>query len=374
MIFYGLGYCAEMNGDDAAAKTWYAKGSQAPHDYCYPFRPEEIEMLTHAIAADPKDAKAPYYLGNLFYEHQPERAVTLWETSRSLDPSFYIVHRNLALAYRDIRKDYPAALESIRKAVSCNAGDPRLLFETDVINDLNGLSAKEKYDFLMANKKTAVKHYETLLRLITRAVENGKYDEALSLLDNNDIVESEGAREKQSDYLNSYALKAWDLLRKNRGKAAVDVMQKALDYPVGLYGRAQFAQLYYLMGLAQKKAGNAEKATEFFQKAAEGVERGAGADRQYAYYSGLAQRELGNEAAARELFQGMTSAADESNVINGQFGGRVSAEARRAQGEMTAGLGYLGLGDKASAKAHLQKAVEYNSGNIWAKKMLESIK
>ena len=374
MIFYGLGYCAEMNGDSAAAASWYRKGSQAPHDYCYPFRPEEIEMLTHAIAADPNDAKAPYYLGNLFYEHQPERAVDLWEKSRSLDPSFYIVHRNLALAYRDIDRDYPKALESIRKAVSCNADDPRLLFETDVINDLNGLTAKQKYDFLIANRKTAVKHYETLLRLITRAVENGKYDEALSLLDNNDIVESEGAREKQSDYLNSYALKAWDLIRKNKGKQAVGVMQKALDYPVGLYGRAQFSQLYYLMGLAQKKAGNAAEATEYFQKAVNDVESGAGGDRQYAYYTGLAQRELGNEAAAQEIFRGMTSAVDESNVINGQFGGRVTEGARRAQAEMAAGLGFLGLGDKAQAKEHLQKALDANSGNIWAKKMLETIK
>lgn len=374
MLFYGLGYCAEMEGDPAVAASWYGYGSAAPHDYCYPFRPEEREMLCHAIAANPKDAKAPYYLGNLLYEHQPEKAVALWETSRSLDPSFYIVHRNLAIAYKDIRKDYPAALESIRKAVSCNAGDPRLLFETDVINDLNGLSAKEKYDFLIANKKTAVKHYETLLRLITRAVENGKYDEALSLLDNNDIVESEGAREKQSDYLNSYALKAWDLLRRNRGKAAIDVMQKALDYPVGLYGRAQFAQLYYLMGRAQKQAGHAAYAAEYFRKASEGVEQGSGADRQYAYYSGLALQELGNGEAAREIFRGMTSAADESNVISGQFGGRVSAEVRRAQGEMTAGLGHLGLGDKDQAKAHLQEALEYDSGNIWAKKILETIK
>ena len=331
-------------------------------------------MLRHAIAADPKDAKALYYLGNLRYEHNPEEAVALWEKSRDLDPSFYIVHRNLALAYRDIDRDYPKALASIQKAVSCNADDPRLLFETDVINDLNGKSAKEKYDFLIANRKTAVKHYETLLRLITRAVENGKYDEALNLLDNNDIVESEGAREKQSDYLNSYALKAWDLLQKNRGKQAKDVIQKALDYPVGLYGRAQFSQLYYLAGLARQKAGDSAGAKEFFTKAVNDVERGTGADRQYEYWTGLAQQALGDNAAAQETFRGMTASANEGNVINGQFGGRVTNAARQAQNEMNAGLGYLGLGDKANAKQHLSKALELNSGNIWAKKMLESIK
>ena len=374
MAYYALGYCAEMTGDAAAAASWYKKGSQAPHDYCYPFRVEEAVMLQHAIAADPKDAKAPYYLGNLRYEHIPAEAVALWEKSRELDPSFYIVHRNLALAYRDIDKDYPKALESIRKAVACNADDPRLLYETDVINNLNGLSAKQKYDFLIANKKTAVKHYETLLRLITRAVENGQYDEALNLLDHNDIVESEGAREKQSDYLNSYALKAWDLLRKNKGKQAADVIQKALDYPVGLYGRAQFSQLYYLAGQAAQKRGDAATARDYFDKAAHDVEKGMGADRQYDYWSGLAEKELGNTAAAEEIFRGMTNTASTANMIGGQFGGRTTAAAFAAQNEMNVGLGWLGLGDKAQAKEHLQKALDANSGNIWAKKILESIK
>jgi hypothetical protein len=41
---------------------------------------------------------------------------------------------------------------------------------------------------------------------------------------------------------------------------------------------------------------------------------------------------------------------------------------------MTAGLGWLGFGDKAAAKEHLQKALILNSGNIWAKKILETIK
>lgn len=374
MITYGIGYCAEMQGDSAAALAAYQKASKMPHDYCYPFRPEESVILSHAISANPTDAKAHYYLGNLFYEHQPELAVSLWETSRTLDPSFYIVHRNLALAYKDIAKDYPKALESIKAAVACYSDDPRLIFETDVINDLNGLSAKEKYDFLIKNKKTAVKHYETLLRLITRAVEYGKYDEALSLLDNNEIVESEGAREKQSDYLNSYALKAFALLNKGRGAAAVDVMKKALDYPVGLYGRAQFAQLYYLTGLAYQKKGDAAEAAKYFSMAANDVEVGSGADREYLYYTGLAQKALGNAQKAEEIFKQLTASANEGNVINGQFGGRTSERSRYTQQEVQAGLGYLGLGDKQKAKEHLNNALNVDSGLIWARTWLATIK
>ncbi|MDD7010976.1 MAG: DUF5107 domain-containing protein [Candidatus Cryptobacteroides sp.] len=374
MVSYALGFCAEMQGDKEEAVALYKKASALPHDYCFPFRVEESVILSHAIAAVPTDAKAHYYLGNLFYEHQPEVAVSLWEKSQELDPSFYIVHRNLALAYKDISKDYPKALEMINKAVACNASDPRLIYEKDVINDLNGLSAKEKYEFLIKNKKTAVKHYETLLRLITRAVEYGKYDEALNLLDNNEIVESEGAREKQSDYLNSYALKAFALINKGRGAAAVDVMNKALNYPVGLYGRAQFAQLYYLTGLAYQKKGDAAKANEYFTKAVDDVELGRGADREYLFYVGLAQKALGRTADAESTFSDLTKSANEGNVINGQFGGRTSERSRYTQQEVQAGLGYLGLGDKSKAKEHLNNALSVDSGLIWARTWLSTIK
>lgn len=375
MVTYAYGYFNEMLGNADEALASYKKASTLPHDYCYPFRQEESVILAHAIEMNPSDAKAPYYLGNLYYEHQPERAVALWEKSRDLDGTFYITHRNLALAYRDIDKDYPKALESIKKAVSCNAGDPRLLYETDVINNLNKVSAKDKYEFLIKNKKTAVKHYETLLRLITRAVEYGKYDEALDLLDNNSIIESEGAREKQSDYLNSYALKAWDLIKKGRGAAAVDVMQKALDYPVGLYGRAQFAQLYYLTGLAYQKKGDKAMAAEYFNKAVNDVEVGSGNDREYTYYVGLAQKELGNTAEAEKIFKSLTGAENAGNVINGQFGGgRTTSDARAAQSAYQAGLGYLGLGDKAKAKENLSKALDLDSSLIWCRTMLNSIK
>jgi hypothetical protein len=51
------------------------------------------------MKSNPRDARAPYYLGNLLYDWQPEEAVRLWETSAAINPSFSIVHRNLATAY-----------------------------------------------------------------------------------------------------------------------------------------------------------------------------------------------------------------------------------------------------------------------------------
>ena len=52
-----------------------------------------------AIAANPADSRAPYYLGNLLFDHQPDRAIALWEKSAALGADFPVVYRNLAMVY-----------------------------------------------------------------------------------------------------------------------------------------------------------------------------------------------------------------------------------------------------------------------------------
>ena len=73
-------------GDAAAAATWARRGRELPSDYCFPFRLESIAVLEYAMALDASDPRAPYYLGNLLYDIQPERAIEEWETARALDP------------------------------------------------------------------------------------------------------------------------------------------------------------------------------------------------------------------------------------------------------------------------------------------------
>ena len=69
-------------------------------DYCFPNRLEAILALQCAMVQNPDDARAPYYLGNLYYDkRQYDLAMEAWETSARLDGSFPTVWRNLALAF-----------------------------------------------------------------------------------------------------------------------------------------------------------------------------------------------------------------------------------------------------------------------------------
>lgn len=373
MLSYHLGYYNEQMGDAATALSYYQKAQKMPHDYCYPFRSEEVVMLRSAMKMNPQDGKAPYYLGNLLYEHQPKQAIIEWENSRRIDPTFYITHRNLGLAYKEIEKDYGKALASMQDAVACSKDDPRLLFEIDVLNELNKVSPKEKYEFLRKNRTIAAKRSETLLRLVTRSVEYGKYDEALKTLETNTIHESEGAREMQNAYLNSYTLRAIQSLGKSRTDAALNDLEKALDYPIGLYGRSRYAQLYYLSGQAYQKKGDQAKAKEFFQKTME-INTERGADREFDYYKGLALIEMGKENEAKQVFQKMLDNVNrDGNAFFTQFEGGASSDAQKATNHYLAGLAYKGLGDKNKAENEFRESLKMNPSHIWSKMHLDTL-
>ncbi|KAA6344389.1 Lipopolysaccharide assembly protein B [termite gut metagenome] len=374
MLYYYLGYYWEKLGDSTKALSYCQKGSTMSHDYCFPFRSEEVVILRSAMNLNPFDAMAPYYLGNLLYEHQPEMAVAAWEKSRELNNKFYITHRNLALAYKDLQKDYVKALTSMQQSVACSKNDPRLLYEIDVLNELNRVSPKQKYDLLKNNMKTVQKRSETLLRFVTRAVEYGKYDEALKTLETNSIVESEGAREMQNDYLNIYTLKSMDLLKHAKYDDALKYINLALNYPIGLYGRSRYAQFYYITGLIYKKKGDNTKAQELFQKTTE-VNTERGTDLEYNYYKGLALNELKKAGEAKQIFEQMLSSLGrENDAFFNQFEGGMTADVQRVTNHYIAGLAYAGLDNKAKARAEFQEALKINPGHIWSQVYLDSLK
>jgi tetratricopeptide (TPR) repeat protein len=376
MIYYYLGYFNENLGDQGKALAYYQKAGKMPSTYCFPFRAEEILILEHAMQLNPSDAKAPYYLGDLLFEHQPDKAISLWEKSSQLDNTFYIVHRNLGLAYRDIQKDYTKALASMNKASACNSDDPRLLVEVDGLNELNKVSAQNKYEFLKSRSATAKKRSDALLRLATRTVEYGRFDEAINILTTNNIRESEGARELQSAYLNAYTLRGLESLKKGKFENALKDIETAQNYPGSVAGRARSAQFDYLKGVISKKTGKNAAAEDLFKKALTINISGAGADREYLYYQGLALKETGKIEESQKLFQKMLDDVlnkEGENTFFTQFEGGQTAETRLALKHYLAGLAYEGLGDKVKAIAEFSETLKINPGHIWSKVHIESL-
>ncbi len=98
MVYYTLGWLHGRAGDHATAMKEFKRAAECAPDYCFPARLEDIAVLEAAMQANLADARAPYYLGNLFYDRKRQaEAIQLWERSAKLDPGFSIVWRNLGI-------------------------------------------------------------------------------------------------------------------------------------------------------------------------------------------------------------------------------------------------------------------------------------
>jgi len=375
MLYYYLGYYWSKRGEMKKASVYYTTANSMPHTYCFPFRRESVDVLNHAMEVNPDDAKTSYYLGNLFYEDRPEMAIQLWEKSRELDDSFYIVHRNLALAYEEVQDNVVKAMESMERAVDRNSEDPRLLYEMDRLYEINKEPSQKKYTLLKNNSTTAKKRTETMLRLATRAVEVGKYDEALDILLNNEFPQFEGGREMQDTYLNAYTLRGLDYFEEGKYRLALQDFTTALNYPVGRFGRSRRAQFHYLIGRAREAIGESEKASDAYRKCLAIEVRDEGRDQEFMYYQGMALNKLGKTEQATQIFNSLLESAQsqEGNTFFRQFEGGMSQDQLKAVTHYLAGLAYKGLGEVEHAKAEFSRVAELDPGLVWNQWHLESL-
>ena len=137
MTYYYLGWCL-VQGELPGTGQVFAQAAEMCPDYCFPNRLEAILALQCAMEQNPHDAKAPYYLGNLYYDkRQYDLAMEAWETSARLDDNFPTVWRNLALAYFNKKNEETKAIEYMERAFRLDTTDARILMELDQLYKLS---------------------------------------------------------------------------------------------------------------------------------------------------------------------------------------------------------------------------------------------
>jgi len=373
MLYYYLGYAHSKLGKSDLALKYYQTASSKPHDYCFPFRNEENIVLNDAMFVNPSDAKAPYYLGNLLYEKQPQKAIEVWEKSAQIDPTFYIVHRNLSIAYNEVNKDPAKALASIEKAYSCNNQDAKLLQEVDEMMGLNNVSIEKKYNFLKKNEKVAAKRSETMVHFAIRCFQYEKFDEAVRIMNVTKLVEQEGGTKYQNAYLNAYTLRGMTNFNAGKYQKALADFLTASKFPV-VYGRNRLAQLYYLLGITYEKTGNKTEAKINFEKTINAVNTvPAGrlsSEGENLFYKGMALKNLGETEKANAEFDILLQYANDKIEVNyffNQFDKGQSQTTMRAGKHYLAGLAYIGYGEHEKANIEFKKALELIPEHSWSK-------
>ncbi|WP_316783743.1 DUF5107 domain-containing protein [Pedobacter frigiditerrae] len=317
MVYYYLAFFAAQLNEPVQVKKWLTKASKAASYLCFPNRLADISVLKFAIANNPTDSKAPYYLGNLWYDkRQYNEAIACWEQSISVKKSFPTAHRNLGIAYFNKSLDKNGAITAFETAFSLDKKDARVLMELDQLYKRINRPVAERLKFLELHLKTVVQRDDLYLERLSLYNFGGDHKLAYDLLMERQFHPWEGGEGKVSgQYLFAQVEWAKQEIEAGNFELAIGLLTEAQTYPHNLgegklYGAAE-NDIFYWLGVAHKGLSNDDEAKRYFIKATAGsAELGAAMfynDQQpdKIFYQGLAWLKLGQHVKAKAIFDNL---------------------------------------------------------------------
>jgi tetratricopeptide (TPR) repeat protein len=315
MLFYMMGYYSRLKRDARGGEMYFQLASQQDPERCFPNDLRSLLALQAALKLNRSDARAAYYLGNLWYDkRQVPEATACWEQSRRADRTFATVHRNLALVYFNERHDPARALTALKRAFSLDPTDARVLFELDLLKRRVRVGPEQRFRFLHRHWKVVETRDDLLVEYVTLLNSLGRHEDALRYLSAHRFHPWEGGEGRVTgQYVVSLVELARQHLAAGQAAKAVDLLERSRTYPANLgegklYG-AQENHILYWLGLAHQGRGERGDARRFWNEASAGMKVPAPAlyyndpNPETIFYQGLALRSLGRGTPARERFQ-----------------------------------------------------------------------
>ncbi len=290
-----------------------AEAENRPADYCFPNKLEDITVLRFAMERGCRK-KAPYYLGNLFYDKlQWQEAVSLWEIAEQMDGDFPTVHRNLAIAYYNKKQDKEGARKQLERAFALDTSDARVFLELDQLYKKLGMDCAMRLANYEAYPRLAEARDDLYVEYVTLLNAAGAHEKALECMMGRHFHPWEGGEGKITT---QYALALLELAKEKMQDGsfaqAEQLLRRALVYPENLgEGKLEGTKdnhLYYQLGLCLQAQEREEEARECYLLATEGTDEPAGAmyyndqPAEMILYQGLAWQKLGESAKAKARF------------------------------------------------------------------------
>jgi len=396
LSYYKAYYLAAKSGSEEEVRQALETAEGQKPDYCFPNKLEDIAVLQFAVEKG-CHAKAPYYLGNLYYDKlQWQEAVRLWELSAETDSAFPTVHRNLALAYYNKCKEPEKAKQALETAFSLNPSDVRIFLERDQLHKKLGWSFEERladyetHTALLEGRDDLYIEYITLINL------TGNHEKAYDCIMGHKFHPWEGGEGKiTTQYTLALLTMAQDALRQKDYAKAEELLRKAFVYPENLgEGKLEGTKdnhLYYHLGLALEGQGKTAEAEECFRNATLGTDEPAGAmyyndqPADMILYQGLSYLKLGMAREARARFYRLIDYGErhlEDEVKIQYFAVSLPeflifdedyAMRNRAHCYYLMALGNMGLGDNGKAFAFLARALAVEPSHMMCRVYLSQM-
>jgi tetratricopeptide (TPR) repeat protein len=370
LVYYYLGFFQDKKGDKAGAEKYFEKASGMPTDYISPFRAFDENVLKKVIEYRPNDAIPYYYLGNLFFDKQPEKAIDYWEKSVQLDPSLAIAWRNLGWGYNYFSNDIQKSISAYEKAISLKKDEPVYYTELDVLYERNNSPLEIRSGLFEAANEIVKKRDDAFVREILVLNLTGQADKSVQYLEGSNFHFREGSSRISDMTVDARLLNGLKFMKNGQYQNALEqylaaINREAEDEQAG----SRDPQINYFIATGYKALGNKKMATKYFEKSTSQNLNETGI---VSYYQGLSFRELGLNDKADNCFntlinEGNNRLNKESEIdFFAKFGEKESANNRLSNANLLVGLGLKGLGKNSEAKEKLQKAVEMSVSNLWA--------
>ena len=380
LTYYYIGWAQLRQGDAVAANAAFEQAELVDSYCCFPNRLEDIDALKTAMTLNPDGARAPYYLGCLYYDkRQYDVAVENWELSARLDAQFPTVWRNLALARFNKQDRQQEALAYMERAFHLDEADSRILMELDQLYKRMQTPHQQRLDFLQQYPQLIQQRDDLVLEEITLLNQLGRYEEAMAKLDAHTFHPWEGGEGKvPAQYQICRIEQAKQLLSGDAGQserdAAMKLLEECLVYPPHLgegklYGAQENDILYFLGRYEEGTAGPTEPAAAMYYNDAKPDK---------IFYAGLCYRQIGQEDKARSLFNKLINYGKQhiyDKVVMDYFAVSLpdlliwedSLDTKNLiHCKYMLALGYYGMGDKAKALRYLAEveALDINHQGI----------
>lgn len=382
IVEYYLGYLLDMEGDEEAARSMFKMASASGIDYVFPFRLETVKPLTKALEYFPEDPVTEYYLGNLWYQRRPELAREAWEKAVGSNPHFSMALRNLGWywRYKDENRsykddsDYKKAIDYYSKAIAEDPSEAIFLTECDEIMELTNSPLADRYKLFMGKDSIWETRYDSEIRAVKQQILHGDYDEAFARLTSRFYSRREHIDDLHDIYVDLCQLIAFQAWKEGDDAKALEYQLFSSEYPANqgyahleYYGRD--VQVYYYIGLAYEKVGEADKAMEWYGRAASLEVRDP--DALYLFEKGKSLEKLGKRNEARQLYKhalhcGRNQVTEGYNTFFESFGRGPYDQEINTVAYLTQAMALKGLGRNSASRRLFKKSLAERSDNVWA--------
>jgi len=193
LISYYLGYILDKKGNKSEAARLFREGSELPVDYIFPFRLETVNVLELAAGYNRDDAKPWYYLGNLLFDKQPDKAIEAWEKAVMIDPEFATTYRNLGWGYYRHEGNGLKAIASYEKAMALNKNEPIYYEELDALYEMSNAPVEKRLRLFEGNNDVVSRRDDAFVRQITVLTLAGKPEKSVEYLTGRNFSYREGS-------------------------------------------------------------------------------------------------------------------------------------------------------------------------------------